>query len=66
MILIYVLIGLAIVYAAFAFGRRKQSNYINLCCPEAHILRQLQMMRMSMTILKRHTSSIKAMAAAAN
>ncbi len=29
MTLLYVLIGLAVVYAAFAFGRRKQSNYIN-------------------------------------
>ena len=33
MILIYVLIGLAIIYAAFAFGRRKQSNYINQPLP---------------------------------
>ncbi len=29
MTLLYVLIGLAVVYAAFAFGRRKQSNYIS-------------------------------------
>ncbi len=35
MTLIYVLIGLAVVYAAFAFGRRKQSNYVNQPLPDS-------------------------------
>ncbi len=33
MTLLYILIGLAVVYAAFAFSRRKQSNYISQSQP---------------------------------